>query len=143
LKIDIFMKTEKSCGAIIFRKNKWNIEFLIIQEKEGEHWFFPKGHVEKDESEEETAIREIYEEVWLHVVFSPGFRETFSYMIGPSFTIKKNVVFFVCESIWWQIIMSDELLNCIWLDYKQATKKLTQDNSKSVLTKAYHFLISK
>ena len=137
------MKTEKSCGAIVFRKNKWCIEFLIIQQKQGGHWFFPKWHVEKYESEEETAIREIYEEVWLYVNILPGFRETFSYMIGPSFTIKKNVIFFVCEFMWWQIIMSDELLNYFWLDYEQAMKQLTQDNSKSALTKAYNFLTSR
>jgi 8-oxo-dGTP pyrophosphatase MutT (NUDIX family) len=57
------MEREKSCGAIVFRKTESVIEFLIIQEIKGSHWFFPKGHVERDESEEQTARREIYEEV--------------------------------------------------------------------------------
>ncbi|HBB03954.1 TPA: hypothetical protein DCZ39_03570 [Patescibacteria group bacterium] len=38
------------------------MEFLIIQQKQGSHWFFPKGHIEDNESEEQTALREIYEE---------------------------------------------------------------------------------
>ena len=56
------MKYEKSCGAIIFDKDK----ILVIQQKEG-HWGFPKGHVEEGETEVETAIREIKEETNLDV----------------------------------------------------------------------------
>ncbi|EKD24825.1 MAG: NUDIX hydrolase [uncultured bacterium (gcode 4)] len=134
------MKTEKSCGGIVFRKIGWNIEFLIIQQKQGSHWFFPKGHIEDNESEEQTALREIYEETWFHVDILPGFREIFSYYIDDTKSIEKNVVFFICEIVSWQLIMSDELQNCMWLDYEQAMKTLTHDNSKAVLTKAYNFL---
>jgi len=45
----------------------WDIEFLIVQQKQWKHWFFPKWHAEQNESEEETALREIYEEAWLYV----------------------------------------------------------------------------
>ena len=48
---------EKSCGCIIINKNK----VLLIKQTKG-HWGFPKGHVEKDETEIETAIREVKEE---------------------------------------------------------------------------------
>ena len=47
---------EKSCGAVIFRKKK-DIEVLVIRQNEG-HWCFPKGHVEGEESEQETAQKE-------------------------------------------------------------------------------------
>ena len=54
---------EKSCGIVLF----YSDEFLIIQhsnesnELKG-HWDFPKGHVEDNESELETAVRELQEE---------------------------------------------------------------------------------
>ena len=53
------MEKEKSCGAVIFRKQK-ELEVLIVRQNEG-HWCFPKGHVEKGESEQETAAREVLE----------------------------------------------------------------------------------
>ena len=43
---------EKSCGCIITKDNK----VLLIKQTKG-HWGFPKGHVEKNETEIETAIR--------------------------------------------------------------------------------------
>ena len=56
------MKHEKSCGAVIIKNNK----VLVLQQVAG-HWGFPKGHVEKGETEVETAIREIKEETNLDV----------------------------------------------------------------------------
>ena len=53
---------EKSCGCIIINKNK----VLLIKQTKG-HWGFPKGHVEKDETEIETAIREVKEETGLDI----------------------------------------------------------------------------
>ena len=41
---------EKSCGCIIINKNK----VLLIKQTKG-HWGFPKGHIEKDETEIETG----------------------------------------------------------------------------------------
>ena len=53
------MKKEKSCGAVVCRKGENGLEILLIQHKNGGHWAFPKGHVEKKETEEEPALREI------------------------------------------------------------------------------------
>ena len=56
---------EKSCGCIIINKNK----VLLIKQTKG-HWGFPKGHVEKDETEIETAIREVKEETNINSCYS-------------------------------------------------------------------------
>ena len=53
---------EKSCGCIIIDNNK----VLLVQQNQ-EFWGFPKGHVEGDETEEETALREVKEETNLDV----------------------------------------------------------------------------
>ena len=54
---------EKSCGIILFHSD----EFLVIQHPTESndvkgHWDFPKGHVEDNETELETATRELQEE---------------------------------------------------------------------------------
>ena len=53
------MKYEKSCGAVVFRKDDcWNI--LLIRHVKGRHVSFPKGHVEPGETESRTAEREVF-----------------------------------------------------------------------------------
>ena len=51
------MKYEKSCGAVIFRRdtNGWNV--LLIRHARGKHISFPKGHMEAGELESHTADR--------------------------------------------------------------------------------------
>lgn len=133
------MQKEKSCGAIVFRTVDWVNEFLIIQQKQGWHRFFPKGHVESAESEEQTASREIYEELWLQIDFIADFRESFSY-IDHTKPVEKTVVFFLGEVKSSNIIPSDELQDFERLHYQSALERLTHNNSKKALTKAYTFL---
>ena len=73
------MKQEKSCGAVVTRKVGNGIEILLIRHKNGGHWAFPKGHVERDETETETALREIWEETGLKVQLDTGFRRVVTF----------------------------------------------------------------
>ena len=63
------MKYEKSCGAIIIKEGK----VLLLQEVEG-HWSFPKGHVENNETEIETVVREVKEETNLDIIIDESKR---------------------------------------------------------------------
>lgn len=54
------MLTEKSCGAVIYKKDGKFTHYLIVKYSAG-HWSMVKGHVEKNETEKQTAIREIKE----------------------------------------------------------------------------------
>ena len=67
------MITKKSCGAIVYTKESGIIEYVIIRSKEGIYGF-PKGHIEENESETETALCEVAEEVGLTVTLIPKFR---------------------------------------------------------------------
>ncbi|HEA46652.1 MAG TPA: NUDIX hydrolase [Candidatus Pacearchaeota archaeon] len=53
------MKKEHSSAGIILRDNK----IVLVYQKSTDSWGLPKGHIEKGESKEESARREIYEEV--------------------------------------------------------------------------------
>ncbi len=135
------MKQEKSCGAVIFRKEDSICKFLLVQHRKiaGAHWDFPKGHVEKDETEEQTAVREIYEEVGLRVKIVEGFRDSISY--SPKEGMIKTVVFFLAEPTTDKIeYIFKEIENHAWLDFEQALKQLTFDSARSVLKKANEFL---
>ena len=56
------MKYEKSCGALCFAPGPGPTRVLMVKHVAGGHWAFPKGHVEKGETEEQTAVREVLEE---------------------------------------------------------------------------------
>ena len=61
---------ENSCGAIVFNENTEKI--LLVKMHNG-NWGFPKGHIEKDETKEETAIREVLEETNVRIKIIPKF----------------------------------------------------------------------
>ena len=58
---------EHSCGAIVFRKINGEYRYLIIKNHRSVHWSFPKGHVERGESDEVTARREVLEEAGIKI----------------------------------------------------------------------------
>ena len=88
---------EKSCGAVIFYRNKQNTKVLLVKNSNGRYWSFPKGHIENDENEQETALREIKEETGLDVTLAKGFREISEYC--PFGKIRKRVVFFLAQAL--------------------------------------------
>ncbi|MBQ3929235.1 MAG: NUDIX domain-containing protein [Clostridia bacterium] len=88
---------EKSCGAVVYRKTaSSDIKILLVKNHNGKCWTFPKGHVENNETEQQTALREIKEETGLTVKIEPNFRQTSVYR--PFGKIKKRVVFFLARS---------------------------------------------
>ena len=135
------MKEEKSCGVVVFRKGTRGFEYLLVKHKQraGGHWSFPKGHVEKGETEEATAIREAREEVGLEVIILPGFREEIKYTFGNNIT--KTVVFFLAKTATEKIkYVFDEIEDHAWLSLDNAQKRLTFDDTKELLSRADAFL---
>ncbi|MCL6591872.1 MAG: NUDIX domain-containing protein [Firmicutes bacterium] len=54
---------ELRAGGVVVRKNNGQIEYLLITSvSRPDRWIFPSGHVEKGETFEATALREVLEE---------------------------------------------------------------------------------
>ena len=80
---------EKSCGIVLFHSE----DFLLIQHsvKLGEkgHWDFPKGHMERGETEIQTALREVEEETGLKdLKLFPKFSHKISYKLIKEWLLK-------------------------------------------------------
>lgn len=126
---------EKSCGAVIFRRHSGNVEYLLIKNKKGNNWGFPKGHMEIYESERETAMREVKEETGLNIELLDGFRTISEY--HPKGRITKQVIFFVAEMTGENVVIQpSEIERFIWADYGLAIKTFKFNNDKKVLTQA-------
>lgn len=129
---------EKSCGGIIVFSENGKDKFLVIKQLSG-YYGFPKGHIEENETEEETALREVYEEVGLKAEIIEGFRETLDYQINKN--IMKEAVFFLMKSDEKNVILDkNEVLEYAWLDYKEAWQKITFEEEKEAFLRAYEYL---
>lgn len=132
------MKFEKSCGAIIFRKENNIIETLLIR-MIGGHWSYPKGHVEKDETEVETALREIKEETNLEVIIDTRFREITTYSPKPD--VLKDVIYFIGFAKTTNVLVQEtEVSEYMWIDIKDAINYITFDEDKKIFKKALRFI---
>ncbi len=126
------MKHEKSCGAVVYSYVDSKLSILLIRHKNGGHWAFPKGHVEKGETELQTAQREILEETGLKPVIDTKFRHTVTY--SPKENVTKDVIYFSAKSESTDTTAQiEELLEIKWLEPKEAIKSVTFDNDKKIL----------
>lgn len=136
------MLKEKSCGIIIYRKSKDGIKYLLLHYEEG-HWDFPKGHQEKNETEQRAAERELKEETGIEdVEFANGFKQTITYYFKRGYeTAYKEVLFFLGRTQTEKILLSDEHTGYSWVSYNNAVKRLTFENARELLSKANDFLL--
>ena len=129
---------EKSCGAVIYTELNGMRLYLIEQMQKG-HRSICKGHMEKDESEHQTAAREILEETGLTVKFVEGFREIIEY--SPYENCLKTVVFFLAYTDSMNVVSQEEEIKEIyWLSFDEAMTALTFDFDRATLQKAEQFL---
>ena len=136
------MATERSAGAVIFRRFGKGILYLLLHYHfKTDYWDFPKGNIESGEAEEETVKREVKEETGIaDIRFVPDFREKISYFYRRGGdTIFKEVIFYLAETGESEVRLSDEHTGYEWVGFEDAAKKL-KENSRNVLMKADRFL---
>lgn len=130
---------ESSCGAVVFRNDNGVRRFLLIKNNRSSHWGFPKGHIEKGETETATAKREVLEETGLHINIYDGFSSTSEYKIAGR--VEKRVTIFLgCTTDKETVIQQEEIEAYKWLEYDKAYSSLKFENDKSILAAARDFL---
>lgn len=133
-----FVRHEKSCGAVILHRSGSGMKVLLIKNRSG-NWSFPKGHVERGENEQQTALREVKEETSLSVVLEDGFREESTYRIGRN--TEKLVVYFLAFSDTLHVkIQYQEISAFTWVDVKNAAETISFDNDRRILQNALAFV---
>ena len=130
------MQYEKSCGALVLRRDdSGKIYILMIRHKAGGHRSFPKGHMERGETEYMTAVREVFEETSVQIRIDSDFRETVHYHPLPG--ISKEVVYFLTETKQTDIQPREgEIAQVEWVPVEEAEASLTHENDKTVFRAA-------
>ena len=120
------MNYEICCGAVVFNNNK----VLIIKHKYG-HISFPKGHVEGNETEEETAIREVKEETGIDIEITSNKKYYVQYETDNN-SIEK-VTYFIGKMIGGKLNPQlSEISSCYFEDENKVSDLITYDNDREM-----------
>ena len=129
------MVWEKSCGALVVRREEDRYYILMIRHKPKGNRSFPKGHVEEGESEYITAMREVMEETSSRIAIVSDFRATVQYSPAPG--VMKEVVYFLAFTTSADIHAREgEIAEVEWIPLEQAEGCLAHENDKTVFRAA-------
>ncbi len=130
------MKREFSAGGVLLKDNK---EVLLIKNPSNV-WTFPKGLVEKGESPEETAMREVFEETGVKgdIIAYLGEISYFYYLKGEK--IFKKVKFYLMKYVSGTPKPSWEVKETRFFSLKEAEKVLQYKGDKKIFKKALDML---
>ena len=137
------MNVEKSCGAVVYTIVNNKIMYLLIQNLSGIYGF-PKGHMENNETEIETALREVYEEVGIKVELIDGFKTLDEHLIPQRKNTLKKIVYFLGKYENREIkTQKEEILNALLVDFETALSLFQFESSKRILKEANDYLMEK
>ena len=109
----------KSCGVLAWRETEAGREYLIVFEQYSQCWSLPKGHMEAGETEEQTALRELYEETGLTAQLDTGRRAVTEYPLSREYphspTPRKQVVLFSGQVEGIPKAQEGEIQRCKWI----------------------------
>ncbi len=134
---------EKSCGAVVYTEIEGERRYLLIRAgRTGINCGFPKGHMEIGETEEATALREVWEETSVRAELCPGFKEDSTYTMPNGHV--KNVTYFLAayKNQTPHHNSGYEHNDYLLLPYEPALATLSYPAAKAILRKAEAFLSS-
>lgn len=115
----------KSCGVVPFRTVNGEREFLVLLQS-NDCWSFPKGHMDAGEREEETALRELFEETGLRAELIPNARVELSYEVRP--LVRKEVVLFLGRVEGEPVLQEREIQSHRWVKREELSQYLFPDS---------------
>jgi len=132
---------ERSAGSVVYRNTHEGRIYLLLQN--AGRWDFPKGGVEKGESEVQTVLREVEEETGLtDLKIVPGFRKVIEYFYRRNGkNIHKQVTYLLGETREDRVKISFEHQGFGWFPYGEALDRASYDNSKVTLKEAEQFML--
>ena len=134
------MKLQFSAGGVVFKKENENAYVLVSQHSQHHGWVFPKGligdHV-KNESKEETALREVQEETGAVGKILQPLKSVEYWFVLDGEKIRKTVYYFLMEYVSGDISKhDDEMENVEWLKKEDIQNRLTYPSDKEVWQEA-------
>jgi 8-oxo-dGTP pyrophosphatase MutT (NUDIX family) len=115
---------------VVFRDGRQGREYLLVTSSGGNAWVLPKGHVERGETLEETAVREVKEESGIEATIVAPLT-TLKYSKGKE---RVRAAFFLMRAV--KNGRSKERRKTRWLSFEDATAVLPYPNVRALLRRA-------
>ena len=139
-------KRELSAGGIVYRRGKDVVEVALI--RAGKRWGLPKGHVERGETVQETALREVAEETGLcgEIVAKLGeitYRFTNRWSAGKPVRVFKRVHFYLIRWSSGDVQGHDyEVDEARWFPIETALATVSYATEKKMMRRAQHVIVA-
>ena len=128
------MIREFSAGGLVYKNLNGQVLWMVVQHSGYKGWIFPKGHIEKGETSEEAAIREVKEETGISAKIIEKIGETKYFYVREGEKRFKEAVFFLMEFLGGDESTHDsETMDIVWLDFENALEKLSFKDEKRIL----------
>jgi bis(5'-nucleosidyl)-tetraphosphatase len=144
--------SQQAAGVVLVRNGDAPRRYLLMRSALTRRpiWEFPKGGVERGETESEAALRELREESGIEegrVALLDGFREEERYVFtqgqGDARTlIVKRVVYFLARTDEDRVVLSREAEEYRWATFEEAMRLIRFPGKRHVLEAAEALLAS-
>jgi bis(5'-nucleosidyl)-tetraphosphatase len=125
-------------SSTLFNSENANNEYFLLLRSPGGAWNFVKGHREENESDYDTLRREIFEETGISDYKILGYLDKIEYEFRKNgIEVKKKVKFYYANTATYNVLLSKEHMDYIWLKYRQAKRLISFYESKLLLEKLF------
>jgi 8-oxo-dGTP pyrophosphatase MutT (NUDIX family) len=132
-------RLETSAGGVVYRMRGGQPLYLLIRDSY-QNWGFPKGHIERGEKPQDTAVREVGEETGLGDLGVRGEIETIDwYFKFRGRLVHKVCHFFLMESSQARTCpqRAEGISACKWVSFDEAQSVISYGNAREVLKQAH------
>lgn len=128
----------------MYRRAGGTYEIVVVHRNRHTDWSLPKGHIEKDETREQAALREVKEETGLDARILDELGEVVYFYRRPRGLTRKSVYHFLMEYTGgefgppnWEVDVAR------WVSLDDAGKVLTYKNDLQIVGKAKEKLLKR
>jgi 8-oxo-dGTP pyrophosphatase MutT (NUDIX family) len=136
--------TATSAGGIVVRYEAGRPQLVVgsrRRERDGRTWTLPKGTPLRNETTEETAVREVAEETGLEVRITGQLSHIEYSFVQSGTRIHKTVHYFLMEPVGGDLERHDhEFEQVRWIDFADAPTVLTFETERALVAQAAHVL---